>query len=61
MMEVQSQFYYIVDTAGNYYRLSEENQLLPTANEEEVDTFSFPEANARIGTGKKSHFILSFR
>lgn len=56
MVEAQSQLYYIVDTAGNYYRLGTDNQLMPAMNEEEAGVFTFFEANSRIGSGKKSHF-----
>lgn len=56
MTEAQSQLYYIVDTAGNYYRLGTDNQLSPAMNEDEAGRFTFFEANSRIGSGKKSHF-----
>lgn len=56
MIEALGQLYYIIDGSGNFYRLSENDQLVQAMNKENAGVFSFSEANSRIGSGKKSYF-----
>ena len=48
--------YYIVDTSGNYYKVDEKNSLVIARNSSEATLFTIREANARIGTGRRSRF-----
>lgn len=48
--------YYIVDTRGDYYKLNNNNNLVMAKDSSDATTFTIQEANARIGTGRKSHF-----
>lgn len=58
-MTTLDKLYYIVDTAGNFYRINKNNQLVVTDDKEQAGIFNFVEANRRIGSGKKSHFYLT--
>ena len=46
----------ITDLNGNYYRLDANNNLLVSTKKSEATTFPIKEAQARVGTGKKSKF-----
>ena len=48
--------YHIIDTAGNYYKLNEKNSLVVARDGLEATLFTLREANARIGTGRRSRF-----
>ena len=50
--------YYIMDYSGNYYRISDRNDLVVVKNANEATVFSFIEANKRINVGHKSKFYL---
>ena len=56
MAETGSQFCYIIDSAGTFYRVNTENELVAVSGKEEAGVFSMPEASSRIGRGKKSRF-----
>lgn len=48
--------YHIVDMSGNHYKLNEKNNLVIARDSSEATLFTLREANARIGTGRKSRF-----
>jgi len=53
---MEANMYYITDISGNYYRVNSSDQLVPVEGKDYADVFTLTEANAKIGTGKKSHF-----
>ena len=48
--------FYIVDMSNNYYKLDEKGHLVVARNSDDATTFSIKDANARVGTGRKSKF-----
>ena len=48
--------YHIVDTAGHYYKLNEMNNLVFARDSSEATLFTIQEANARVGTGRRSRY-----
>lgn len=48
--------YHIVDTSDNYYKLNEKNSLVIARDSSEATLFTRREANARIGSGRRSRF-----
>lgn len=55
-MESSDKRYYIMDTRGSHYKLSNDNNLVFAKNSSEATTFTLHEANLRIGIGKKAKF-----
>lgn len=53
---IAEQMYYIVDTRGNFYRVSDEDQLIVSRDRKTADLFGLKEANKRINNGKKMYF-----
>lgn len=56
VISTHNKMHYIVDAAGNYYRVNADNQLVAAKNRDEAGVFSYIEANERVGNGRKSHF-----
>ena len=48
--------YHIVDTVGRPYKLNEKGSLVIAKDNAEATLFTIHEANARVGTGRKSWF-----
>lgn len=51
--------YFIVDMAGNFYKLNKKNELVKAKDSSEASKFDIVSANTRIGGGKKAHFYTT--
>lgn len=55
-ISTHNKLHYIIDLAGNYYRVNANNQLVAAKSRDEAGVFSYIEANERLGNGRKSNF-----
>ena len=46
----------IFDTFGNCYKLDDRNNLVVARDNYDATPFTFWEANARVGSGRRAHF-----
>lgn len=58
-MLVTSQFYFIMDYSGNYYRTNAKDQLVVADSANEATVFTCTEANRRISAGVKNRFYCT--